>query len=198
MGLDGLGSSAYGPEAALTILIPLGAASLAYIGLVMVPILLLLAVLYFSYRQTIKAYPSNGGAYTVTKENLGTNVSLLAAAALVVDYVLNVAVGISAGVAALVSVIPALQPHILALCLAILAAITLMNLRGTAGCRAPLGRADLFVRGELRADSRSRSVQVGDGRRIAARWFLRHNSALRRQPPACGCYCARSRPAARR
>src|ERR1044072_1495288 len=81
MGLDGLGSSAYGPEAALTVLIPLGAVSLAYIGTVMAPIILLLAILYVSYRQTIRAYPINGGAYTVAKENLGTNASLLAAAA---------------------------------------------------------------------------------------------------------------------
>src|ERR1700736_6410988 len=78
MGLDGLGSSAYGPEAALTVLIPLGAAGLAHIGIVMVPILVLLGILFVSYRQTIRAYPSNGGAYTVSKENLGTNASLLA------------------------------------------------------------------------------------------------------------------------
>src|SRR5690242_21391037 len=82
MGLDGLGSSAYGPEAALTVLIPLGAAGLAHVGTVMLPIMALLAVLYVSYRQTIRAYPSNGGAYTVAKENLGTGASLLAAAAL--------------------------------------------------------------------------------------------------------------------
>jgi amino acid transporter len=131
MGLDGLGSSAYGPEAALTVLIPLGAASLAYIGPVMVPIILLLGILYVSYRQTIRAYPTNGGAYTVSKENLGTNASLFAAAALMVDYVLNVAVGISAGVAALISAAPELHPYILPLCLAILALVTIANLRGT-------------------------------------------------------------------
>ncbi len=131
MGLDGLGSSAYGPEAALTILIPLGAASLSYVGLVVTPILLLLGVLYFSYRQTIEAYPNNGGSYIVSKENLGVNASLLAAAALMIDYVLNVAVGISAGVGALVSAAPALHPYILPLCLAILLVVTLANLRGT-------------------------------------------------------------------
>jgi amino acid transporter len=131
MGLDGLGSSAYGPEAALTILIPLGAASLHYIGWVMAPIVALLAILFASYWQTIRAYPNNGGAYIVAKENLGVNASLLAAAALMIDYVLNVAVGISAGVAALVSAIPALHSYTLALCLAILAFVTLMNLRGT-------------------------------------------------------------------
>jgi amino acid transporter len=131
MGLDGLGSSAYGPEAALTVLIALGAASLQWIGWVMLPILVLLGILFASYWQTIRAYPGNGGAYTVAKENLGTDASLLAASALMVDYVLNVAVGISAGVGALVSAVPSLHTHILPLCLAILAFVTLMNLRGT-------------------------------------------------------------------
>ncbi len=131
MGLDGLGSASYGPEAALTILMPLGAASLAWIGWVMAPIVALLAILYLSYRQTIVAYPSNGGAYSVSRDNLGRNASLLAAAALMVDYILNVAVGISAGVGALTSSIPALQPWTLSLCLAVLALVTLANLRGT-------------------------------------------------------------------
>jgi amino acid transporter len=131
MGLDGLGSSAYGPEAALTILMPLGAASLLYIGWIMAPIVALLAILSASYWQTIRAYPNNGGAYIVARENLGTNASLLAAAALMVDYVLNVAVGISAGVGALVSATPALHPHILWLCLGILLLVTIVNLRGT-------------------------------------------------------------------
>ena len=131
MGLDGLGSSAYGPEAALTILMALGAGSLAVIGWVMAPIVVLLAILFVSYWQTIRAYPSNGGAYIVAKENLGTGAGLLAAAALMVDYVLNVAVGISAGVAALVSAVPSLHPYMLALCLAILALVSVVNLRGT-------------------------------------------------------------------
>ena len=131
MGLDGLGSSAYGPEAALTILIPLGTASLSFIGWVMAPIVALLAILFASYWQTIRAYPNNGGAYIVAKDNLGTNASLLAAAALMVDYVLNVAVGISVGVAALVSAVPSLHGYILPLCLGILALITVVNLRGT-------------------------------------------------------------------
>ncbi|MBV9053169.1 MAG: APC family permease [Hyphomicrobiales bacterium] len=131
MGLDGLGSSSYGPEAALTAMMPLGAAGLAYIGVVMLPILVLLVILYVSYRQTIRAYPSNGGAYTVSKANLGTNASLLAASALMIDYVLNVAVGISAGVGALTSALPPLQPYTLSLCLGILLLVTFMNLRGT-------------------------------------------------------------------
>lgn len=129
-GLDGLSSAAYGPEAALAILIPLGAAGLAHIGPITLVILGLLAILYFSYRQTIAAYPGGGGSYTVAKDNLGTRAGLLAAAALMLDYILNVAVGISAGVGALISAVPALHAHILALCLAILVIITLINLRG--------------------------------------------------------------------
>jgi amino acid transporter len=131
LGLDGLSSSAYGPEAALTLLVPLGAAGLAYIGPITLVILGLLLLLYLSYRQTIGAYPQGGGSYTVAKENLGTRVGLLAAASLMIDYILNVAVGISAGVAALVSAVPALQRHTLLLCLAILAVIVVVNLRGT-------------------------------------------------------------------
>jgi amino acid transporter len=131
MGLDGLGSSAYGPEAALTVLIPLGAVGLSSIGPIMAVIVALLAILYVSYWQTIKAYPNNGGAYVVSKDNLGVNASLLAAAALMVDYVLNVAVGISAGIGALVSAVPFLHAYILDLCLAILILVTIVNLRGT-------------------------------------------------------------------
>jgi amino acid transporter len=132
MGLDLLGSCSYGPEAAMTVLMPLGAAGLDYIGMVMPPILLLLAILYVSYRQTIRAYPTNGGAYTVSKVNLGTNASLIAAAALMIDYVLTVAIGISAGVGALTSAVPSLHPYTLTLCLVILVVVTVMNLRGTA------------------------------------------------------------------
>jgi amino acid transporter len=131
LGLDGLSSSAYGPEAALTLLVPLGAVGLAWIGPITLVILGLLLLLYLSYRQTIAAYPLGGGSYTVAKENLGTRFGLLAAAALMIDYILNVAVGISAGVGALVSAVPALHPYILLLCLAILAVIVIVNLRGT-------------------------------------------------------------------
>jgi amino acid transporter len=130
LGLDALGSAAYGPEAALTLLIPLGAAGLGYVGPITALIIALLLVVYFSYRQTIAAYPHGGGSYTVAKENLGTTAGLLAAAALLLDYVLVVAVGISAGVGALISAAPALQPYTLPLCLAILLLITVVNLRG--------------------------------------------------------------------
>src|SRR5215467_232853 len=95
-GLDALSSAAYGPEAALTMLIPLGLAGVAYIVPVSLSIIILLAIVYFSYRQTIAAYPGGGGSYTVASENLGRNAGLLAAAALMLDYILVVAVGISA------------------------------------------------------------------------------------------------------
>lgn len=129
-GLDALSSAAYGPEAALTLLIPLGAAGIAYMVPISASIIVLLTIVYFSYRQTIQAYPGGGGSYTVARHNLGVSAGLLAAAALMIDYVLVVAVGISAGVGALVSAVPSLQAHTLALCLGILVLITLVNLRG--------------------------------------------------------------------
>jgi amino acid transporter len=129
-GLDALSSAAYGPEAALTLLIPLGAAGVAYIVPVSLSIILLLGIVYFSYRQTIAAYPGGGGSYTVASENLGTFPGLLAAAALMLDYILVVAVGISAGVGALVSAVPSLLPHTVSICLAILVVIVVVNLRG--------------------------------------------------------------------
>lgn len=129
-GLDALSSAAYGPEAALTLLIPLGAAGIAYIVPISTSIVILLGIVYFSYRQTIAAYPNGGGSYTVASENLGTFAGLLAASALMIDYVLTVAVGISAGVGALVSAAPSLLPHTLLFCLVILLLITFVNLRG--------------------------------------------------------------------
>jgi amino acid transporter len=130
LGLDALSSCAYGPEAALTVLLPLGAIGLHYAIPITCSVILLLFIVYLSYWQTIHAYPDGGGSYTVAKENLGKLPGLLAAAALLLDYILTVAVGISAGVGALISALPSLQPHTLALCLAILFLITIVNLRG--------------------------------------------------------------------
>jgi amino acid transporter len=129
-GLDALSSAAYGPEAALTLLMPLGVAGLAYIVPLSLSIIALLIIVFFSYRQTIAAYPGGGGSYTVAHENLGTFSGLLAAAALMIDYVLTAAVGISAGIGALTSALPSLHSRTLLLCLAALAIITLVNLRG--------------------------------------------------------------------
>jgi amino acid transporter len=129
-GLDGLSSAAYGPEAALSLLIPLGLLGVKYIVPVSAAIITLLIIVYFSYRQTIAAYPSGGGSYTVARYNLGAYPSLLAAAALLTDYILTAAVGISAGVGALVSAVPKLLPHTVSMCVGILVIITIINLRG--------------------------------------------------------------------
>jgi amino acid transporter len=130
-GLDALSSAAYGPEAALTILIPLGVAGSRLSLPITIAVSTILAIVYFSYRQTISAYPNGAGSYTVAKENLGRHAGVLGAVALLIDYTLNVAVGISAGIGALISAIPLLQPYTLLLCLAILALLTFINLRGT-------------------------------------------------------------------
>ncbi|MES2392664.1 MAG: APC family permease, partial [Acidobacteriota bacterium] len=130
-GLDGLTSAAYGPEAAMTLLIPLGLYGVdKYLLPIFGCILSLLVILYFSYRQTIVAYPNGGGSFTVASENLGDGAGLLAAAALMIDYILTAAVGISAGVSALVDAVPRLHEHQLALCLLILALIAAVNMRG--------------------------------------------------------------------
>jgi amino acid transporter len=129
-GLDALGSAAYGPEAALTVLLPLGVAGAAFAVPLSSAVVLLLGIVYFSYRQTIAAYPTGGGSYTVARQNLGARAGLLAGTALTIDYLLNVAVGISTGVGALISAVPSLQAHTLSLCLGILAVLTIINLRG--------------------------------------------------------------------
>jgi amino acid transporter len=131
LGLDALSSAAYGPEAALTLLLPLGALGLTQVVPITFVIIGVLLVVFFSYRQTIGAYPNGGGSYTVAKENLGAGAALLAGAALAIDYILNVAVGISAGIGALVSAAPSLLPYTLPLCLVVLAFLTVVNLRGT-------------------------------------------------------------------
>jgi amino acid transporter len=129
-GLDALSSAAYGPEAALSLLIPLGILGVQYIIPISAAIIALLVIVYFSYRQTIEAYPSGGGSYTVARFNLGAPAALLAAAALLADYILTAAVGISAGVGALVSAVPSLLPHTVSICVGVLIVITILNLRG--------------------------------------------------------------------
>ncbi len=129
-GLDALSSAAYGPEAALSLLIPLGLAGVRYIIPISAAIISLLVIVYFSYRQTIAAYPNGGGSYTVARFNLGPGTALLAAAALLADYILTAAVGISAGVGALVSAVPSMQAHTVSLCVGILIVVTVLNLRG--------------------------------------------------------------------
>ena len=130
LSLDALSSVAYGPEAILVVLVAAGATALHYSVPITGAIVVLLAVLVVSYRQVIAAFPSGGGAYAVSKAHLGTQASLVAAASLIVDYVLNAAVGVSAGIEALYSTFPVLYGARVWLCLAVLALITGLNLWG--------------------------------------------------------------------
>jgi amino acid transporter len=132
LSLDAMSSVAYGPEAIVIVLAVAGGAGLGYTLPVTLAVAGLLAVLTLSYRQVIAAFPQGGGAYGVAKTHLGRGPSLVAASSLVVDYVLNVAVSIAAGVAALTSAVPGLRPYTLSLCLAVLALVTALNLRGIA------------------------------------------------------------------
>lgn len=130
LGLDAMSSTAYGPEAALTVLLSSGVIGLHYFFTISLLVVLVLMSLYFSYLQTTAAYPGGGGAYVVASDNLGKKYGLGAAISLILDYLLNVTVGISAGVGVIVSAIPALQPYTLTLCLVILLMLTVINLRG--------------------------------------------------------------------
>jgi amino acid transporter len=127
---DPLSSVAYATESGLVVLIAASAAAATYILPISGVIAALLAIVVVSYRQTVRAYQTSGGAYVVAKENLGTIPSLVAAAALMVDYVLTVAVSVAAGVLALTSVAPSLDAHKVALSLAAVLIVTLVNLRG--------------------------------------------------------------------
>ena len=132
LSLDALSSVAYGPEAILVVLVAAGTAALKYSLPITGAIVLLLAALVISYRQVIEAFPNGGGAYAVSQRHLGTMPALVAAASLIVDYVLNAAVGVSAGVEALTAAFPALYGARVWLCLLVLALITGVNLWGVA------------------------------------------------------------------
>lgn len=150
LSLDALTSVAYGPEAIIAVLALAGASALHLVLPITVAIVALLAVLVFSYRQVIEAYPGGGGAYAVSLDNFGPGVSLLAGAALVVDYTLTVAVSIAAGVQALTSAFPALTPATVVIALIILAVITVLNLRGLGdAARAFLLPTMVFIIGLL-------------------------------------------------
>jgi len=127
---DPLSSVAYATEEILLILILAGSAALSYSLPIAVGIATLLAIVVVSYRQTVVAYPQGGGAYLVAKDNLGIYPALMAAAALLIDYVLTVSVSITAGIDALISAVPALLPYRITLCIIAIAGIALGNLRG--------------------------------------------------------------------
>jgi amino acid transporter len=150
LSLDALTSVAYGPEAIIVVLAAAGAAALHLVLPITIAIVALLAILVFSYLQVIDAYPGGGGAYAVSRANLGRGASLVAAAALVVDYTLTVAVSIAAGVGSLTSAFPRLTSATVPICLGILAVITALNLRGLAdAARAFLLPTMLFIIGLL-------------------------------------------------
>jgi amino acid transporter len=127
---DALSSVAYATEAILAILILAGALATGLSLWIAVGITFLLIIVGFSYRQTIHAYPNGGGAYIVAHENLGPVPGLVAAASLLIDYVLTVAVSISAGVAAITSAFPFLAPIRIEMALFFIALVTVLNLRG--------------------------------------------------------------------
>jgi amino acid transporter len=150
LSLDALTSVAYGPEAIIIVLGVAGAGALHLILPITIAIIVLLAILVFSYRQVIDAYPGGGGAYAVSRENLGARASLLAGAALIVDYTLTVAVSIAAGVGSLTSAFPRLTADTVPICLVILAVVTLLNLRGLGeAARAFLLPTAVFIVGLL-------------------------------------------------
>lgn len=130
LSLDALSSVAYGPEAILVVLVAAGVSALKYSLPITGAIVVLLTALVISYRQVIEAFPNGGGAYAVSQRHLGTTASLVAAASLIVDYVLNAAVGVSAGVEALTAAFPGLYGARVWLCLLVLALITGVNLWG--------------------------------------------------------------------
>ncbi|TLF79712.1 APC family permease [Nocardia cyriacigeorgica] len=143
-----MASVSYGPEAIVLVLAAAGAAGLGMTLPVTLAITALLAVLIASYRQVIAVFPNGGGAYAVAKAQLGDRAALVAAASLIVDYVLNVAVSIAAGVAALTSAFPALHGYTVWLCLAVLIGITAVNLLGiTHSARAFMIPTIVFVAG---------------------------------------------------
>ena len=150
LSLDALTSVAYGPEAILVVLAVAGVGALHLILPITVAIVVLLTILVLSYRQVIDAYPSGGGAYAVARANLGHDASHVAAASLVVDYTLTVAVSIAAGVGQLTSAFPGLTSSTVPLCLGVLAFVTVLNLRGLGDtARAFLLPTMIFIVGIL-------------------------------------------------
>ena len=127
---DALSSVAYATEEILLVLILAGTAALSYSVPIGIVITALIAIVVSSYRETIRAYPRGGGAYIVSKENLGVYAGLVAGAALLIDYVLTVAVSVAAGVAAITSALPVLFPYRVWMCVAAVTAIAIANLRG--------------------------------------------------------------------
>jgi amino acid transporter len=166
---DAFSSVAYATE---EMLLPLAAVSLlatAWTMPIAIAIALLLAIVAISYRQTLRAYPQGGGAYVVARENLGVNAGLVAGAALLIEYVLTVAVSVAAGTAALTSAFPALLEHRVMIGLVMVAVITLMNLRGVraAGVALVLPTYLFFVAFLLMIGTGAWHLAIGQHVRVA-------------------------------
>ena len=199
-GLDALSSAAYGPEAALTLLIVLGSAGSALHR----PREL---EHYFAARDRLFLVPADDRGLSGRRRFLhggvakpgASHTGLLAAAALMLDYILVVAVGISAGVGALVSAVPQLQPHTLAMCLGILVLITLVNLRGVRESGRPVHDPDVRLSGLAAAGHRRWRDEDGfrGGPSCPVVAAAECRASCRGRRPACGCCCRFSRTAAR-
>ena len=190
---DPLSSVAYATEAALVVLVgaSAGAAHLAFP--ISIGIAALLAIVVISYRQTVLVYETSGGAYIVAKENLGRVPSLVAAAALLTDYILTVAVSVAAGVLALTSAVSSLHGHELGLSLVCVVLITLANLRG-------VKEAGVLFALPTYAFVTSIFVLIGIGVTKCAtsgcpQAVVPHPMQPERAPSRCSSSCARSRPA---
>src|SRR3972149_415156 len=127
---DALSSTAYATEEILFVLVLAGMGALSFSIPIAIAIALLLAIVTISYEQTIHAYPGGGGAYIVARDNLGESPAQVAGAALLTDYILTVSVSISSGVAPIASAFPALNPYRVSLAVALIAVMTILNLRG--------------------------------------------------------------------
>ena len=170
----------------MVVLVGVSVAALSYVLPISIAIAVVLAIVVVSYTQTVRAYETSGGAYIVAKENLGTLPSLVAGAALLVDYVLTVAVSVTAGVLALTSAAPSLEPHKVGLSLAFVALLTVVNLRGVRESGVLFALPDVRVRRRHVRHGRDGRRQVR-GRRVPA--GRRSGSARggRRQSSACSC-----------
>jgi hypothetical protein len=197
---DPLSSNAYATEEILRALSLGGLALLFLTPWIALAVAVLLAVVVASYRQTCHAYPNGGGAYAVSRANLGRNAALVAASALLVDFVLTVAVSVAAGVDAITSAVLMLKPQAVLICLLFVAVLTVMNLRGVKESGTVFAVPTYgFIAVVF--------VMIGWGLYRAAAGRCRRRSRRRSPSPRCSprlvqrccCWrCARSRRAARR
>ena len=185
---DPLSSVAYATEAAMVVLVAVSVGALDLVLPISIAIAAVLAIVVVSYTQTVRAYETSGGAYVVAKENLGTLPSLVAGAALLVDYVLTVAVSVTAGVLALTSAAPSLEPHKVGLSLAFVVLLTVVNLRGVRESGVLFAIPTYGVRrGHVRHDRDGRRPVPGRGMPTGGR--SEPARGRHRQSSACSSSC---------